>query len=158
MAKHRERILAVLALYGLSYTPAENEQELTNIFQVSKSLKNREDKEEKGDFCSEGDVIEAKRPEGFAWRLTRGVWERQKELNGVIDRLSRHWSLERIGHMERILLQLALFEIIQMRTHPKIVISESMMLADEFGAGKAKNFINGILDTAGREFSKMGEA
>lgn len=154
MSQHRERILAVLALYGLSYTPAQNEQELTNIFQISALLKKREDKEEKGKGCIEVEV-EPKQPEGFAWELTRGVWQQQEELNKTIDRFSDHWSLERIGHMERILLQLALYEIIHKRTPSKIIISESMKLADEFGAGKAKSFINGILDAAAREINAV---
>lgn len=139
MAKHRERALACQALYGLSFSPAADEAGLAEVF--ARSIQARRDN-------ADGEM---KQPGGFAWELTRGVWARQKELNAAIEKFSHNWSLARMGRLEQALLQLALYEMLHMGTHPKIVISECMDLAYEFGASNAKGFINGILDAAARD-------
>lgn len=142
MAKHRGRAQAFQAIYGLSFAPPPDEKELARSF-LRSSLEKRNDGEENP----------PEQPSGFAWELTRGVWEHQKDLNSAIEKYSLNWSLARVGRLEQILLQLALYEILYLGTPPKIVISESMRLADEFGAGSAKSFVNGILDAASRDMT-----
>lgn len=146
MAKHRGRAQAFQALYSLSFAPAHDEKELARAF-LRSGMARRDNKNE----------TEGQTPSGFAWDLTHGVWECQKELDSAIERLSHNWSLARMGRMEQILLQMALYEILHIGTHPKIVISESMNLADEFGASTAKSFVNGILDAAAKDMNNKNE-
>ncbi len=148
MAKHRERSLAFQALYGLSFSPVDSEKDLSAAFLRSGNARRNEN----------ADPDNTAPPSGFAWELTRGVWLYQKELNAAIENFSRNWTLSRIGRLERILLQLALYEMLHIHTHPKIVMSECMELADEFGAGAAKRFVNGILDAAARNMNNRNQA
>lgn len=132
--KSRERERAFQALYGLSFSPAKDAAQLERAFLVSPSQDGGE-----------------QAPEGFAWDLVKGVWENEAALDEQIRRFSRNWRKERIGRIELILLRLALYEMIYIRSAPKLCISESIDLAKQFGAGGATSFINGILDAAARQ-------
>lgn len=59
--------------------------------------------------------------------------------------LSRH--LEELGHVERAVLRIALFELSKCQDVPyKVVINEAIELAKIFGAEESHKFINGVLD------------
>lgn len=131
--KHRERELAFQILYGLSFSPVANEAELAEAFRRSPH-----------------NPRNGSEPEGFAWELVRGVRKREAELNAAIGRFSRNWRPDRIGRIETLILRLALYELLHTRAPAKVVISESLELANEFGVESAASFINGILDAAAR--------
>lgn len=145
MAKHRQRMQAFQALYSLSFIPDPDENALAHAFRNSGLDKGQTDKDKKSELS------------GFAWELTRGVWQNKARLNAAIEKYSHNWSLSRMGKIEALLLQLALYEMFFIKTHPKIVMSESMELADEYGAGGAKSFINGVLDAAARDMNHKAE-
>ncbi len=131
--RHRERELAFQTLYGLSFSPAADSEQLALAF--SRSPHNAHGGQE---------------PAGLAWNLTRGVWENEKKLDESIERFSLNWRPDRIGRIELILLRLALYEMEFKDVPPRVVITEYLELADEFGASRATSFMNGILDAAAR--------
>lgn len=132
--KHRERELAFQVLYGLSFAPAHNASQLEQAFMLSPH-----------------NPHSGAAPSGLSWQLIHGAWEKEKELDQEIEHFSRNWRPERIGRIERLLLRLALYEILHTSTPPKVVISESLELANQFGVDNARSFINGILDAAARK-------
>lgn len=136
--KRRERELAFQALYGLSFSPASDLAHLEEAFMLSPH-----------------NSQEGQKPTGFAWELVKGVWENEARLDEKIGKLSRNWRPERMGRIELVILRLALHEMIAMSTPAKVVISEYMELAHQFGAGPAGSFINGILDAAARSRAAM---
>lgn len=131
--KHRERELAFQILYSLSFAPASDIQELEKSYRLSPHNPHGESG-----------------PAGFAWELVRGVWEHEKKLDQNVEKFSHNWKPDRIGRIELILIRLALFELFYMATPSKVVISESLELAGQFGVENATSFINGILDSAAR--------
>jgi N utilization substance protein B len=66
-----------------------------------------------------------------------------------------HWRLERVGIIERNILRLALAELAEGATPPRVVIDEAVKLAQWFAGAKAPAFVNGVLDTAARQLGAL---
>ncbi len=64
---------------------------------------------------------------------------------------AEHWRLERVGVVERNILRLALAELAEGATPPRVVIDEAVKLAHWFAGAKAPAFVNGVLDAVARE-------
>jgi N utilization substance protein B len=84
--------------------------------------------------------------------LVRGVAEHGDELDRRIDALLRHdWRPDRIALLDRIVLQLAGYEL-DHRPHVPVgaVINEAVELAKRFGAtDQSPRFVNGVLSQWG---------
>jgi N utilization substance protein B len=88
-------------------------------------------------------------PEGFAWDLVQGVWNKQPDLDKLIRGFSQNWRLERMGKVELSLLRLAVYELIFSADVPsKVIINEAIELSRQFGDENSHGFVNGILDAA----------
>jgi len=68
---------------------------------------------------------------------------------------AEHWRLERVGVVERNLLRLALAELAEGATPPRVVIDEAVKLAHWFAGWKAPAFVNGVLDAVARELGAL---
>lgn len=109
----------------------------------------------------------------LAWRgLARltgpepGVLDEARALAGAVlddrDRLDRiaqeaadNWRLERIAAIERNILRLAIHELLEGVTPPRVVLDEAIWLAQRFGGARAPGFINGVLDRVARDLGRL---
>lgn len=141
-----ERELAFQILYGLSFTPANDIEELRRFFRISPdNLAHWQDQEP------------PVHPSGFAWELVEGVWSKSDELDAAISRFSRNWRVDRMGRVELTLLRLAVYEIMfRNDVPPKVAINEALELSRQFGEDNAKSFINGILDAVAKALETGG--
>ena len=75
--------------------------------------------------------------------------------------LSRHvarWSLKRMQPVDRNLLRLGLFELLEQPDTPyRVVINEAVELAQQFGGTESPGFVNGVLDGLRHELNLSGE-
>lgn len=81
--------------------------------------------------------------------LTQGVLGQESEINDVITRYSNNWRIDRIAMLDKILLQIAIFELMFSKsneTAPKLILIDIIDLAKKYSSEDSKNFINGILD------------
>ncbi len=86
-----------------------------------------------------------------ALELRRGVKEKEKELEEIIETYSK-WRKERIDLVDRTILKLALYEMLyDPRVPPAVAIDEAVELAKRFSSAKAYRFINGLLDRVKKE-------
>ena len=71
----------------------------------------------------------------------------QETLSLIEDNI-QNWRLDRVDHITKTLLVLAITEMnfLEEKTPGKVVINEYIELAKEFGNKDAKSFINGVLD------------
>lgn len=78
--------------------------------------------------------------------LYAGAATNARELDKLMaPYLSR--QLEELGHVERAVLRIALFELSKRQDVPyKVAINEAIELAKTFGAEESHKFINGVLD------------
>jgi N utilization substance protein B len=134
--RRSERTLAVEALYGLSFAPADSPEELRLAFLRSPH--------------NAGQTKEAALA-GYAYALVQGVWSNSARLDEIIARHAINWRLDRLGRIELTLLRMAIFELLFCRdVPPRAVINEALELARAFGGEESIAFINGILDAAAR--------
>ena len=73
------------------------------------------------------------------------------ESDGILKRHARHWELDRLALVDRNILRLAVFEMLSKRAPPKVIIAESLRLAEEFSTAESPRFVNGILDAVYKE-------
>ena len=82
----------------------------------------------------------------FTRELIDGVLHHQDELDALIERYARGWSLDRIAPLERSILRLALYEMLHRPDVPdEVAIDEAVEAAKELCAAEAPGFVNGIL-------------
>jgi transcription antitermination protein NusB len=73
------------------------------------------------------------------------------EFDRRVAAAAEHWRLERVGVVERNILRLALAELAEAETPPRVVIDEAVKLAHWFAGAKAPAFVNGVLDAVARD-------
>lgn len=77
------------------------------------------------------------------------------EFDARVADAAEHWRLERVGVIERSILRLALAELAEGATPPRVVIDEAVRLAHWFAGPKAPKFVNGLLDAIAREMDAL---
>jgi len=83
----------------------------------------------------------------YAERLARGAWERRDRIDEWIRQVSQHWSIDRMPGVDRSILRLAVFEMMEAADAPApVVINEAIELGKAFGEAETPPFINGVLD------------
>src|SRR5262245_6027367 len=93
------------------------------------------------------ELLEGARP--FTRQLAEGAEANRAELDELISRHSRGWSLERIAPLERSIMRVALFEALHLDDVPvEVAIDEAVELAKEYCGPDAPGFVNGILGAA----------
>jgi transcription antitermination protein NusB len=87
----------------------------------------------------------------FTCELIDGVRREQPQLDVLIARHSVGWPLDRIAPLERSILRVALYEMLQRPDVPdEVAIDEAVEAAKELCSAEAPGFINGILGTVKR--------
>ena len=83
----------------------------------------------------------------FAEELVRGTHDNRDDIDGVIQRASRNWRLERMARVDRNLLRLGAYELrFESDVPGRVVINEAIELAKRFGSEQSGRFVNGLLD------------
>jgi len=83
----------------------------------------------------------------FAEHLVRGVVRRMEELDGLIRAGSTNWRLERMAAVDRNVLRIALFELLDEPDTPAaVILDEAVELAKLFGGEESGAFVNGLAD------------
>jgi transcription antitermination protein NusB len=81
--------------------------------------------------------------------------DKQKEL---IANNTRNWEVERLPLTDRVILEMAISEMISFPNIPvKVSINEYIELAKTYSTPKSRQFINGILDVIAKELQEAGQ-
>ena len=84
-------------------------------------------------------------------QLVSGAVEHLAEIDRRIARHAEHWRMERMPAVDRNILRLAVYEMMQADTPPAVVIDEALELARRFSSEESVQFVNGVLDAVHRE-------
>ena len=87
--------------------------------------------------------------------IVRKVAGGQVEIDRALADVTTNWRLERVGAVERCVLRMAAAELMIGETPPKVVIQESVTLAERFGSAASARFVNGVLDALARRLGRM---
>ena len=80
-------------------------------------------------------------------------------MDRLIGSASENWALERISRIDRILMRMALTEILVFDDIPvKVSIDEAIELAKRYSVEKSPAFINGILDALVKQEGVVAKA
>lgn len=83
----------------------------------------------------------------YAEILVEGAIDRQKELDEIIDAALTGWTPDRVGHIERNVLRIAVLEMgFVDETPPKVALNEAIELAKAYGSDESPGFVNAVLD------------
>lgn len=83
----------------------------------------------------------------YAKALVMGVAKDCEKLDELIERQAENWRIARMPAVDRNVLRLALWELLQEQDVPTVVIvDEAIELAKKFGSERSGSFINGLLD------------
>ncbi|MCD4724047.1 MAG: transcription antitermination factor NusB [Bacteroidales bacterium] len=121
--------IANLLLMKLLKSMKEADDEYTALPEL---LKSNEDEEE--------DKV-------FVINLFRKTILNSEKYEELIDEKAKNWELDRIAMMDRILIKMALAEILAFPSIPvKVTLNEYIEISKYYSSSKSKVFINGILD------------
>ncbi len=124
--RHRGRERAVQVLYEWAITGRAIDVVLERFWRV------REESEELRSFTE---------------RLARGTAERAEHIDALIDHQAVNWRLERLSNVDRGILRLGVYELLnEPDTPPAVVIDEAIELGKRFSGPGSGQFVNGILD------------
>ena len=91
----------------------------------------------------------------FANGLVRGVDHHRARIDETIRRVSHHWRLERMTRVDRNILRLATFELLELADVPRrVTLNEAIELAKRFGSEGSAGFVNGVLDRIAGDVGK----
>ena len=87
--------------------------------------------------------------------IVRLLANRRDEIDAQLAEVTTNWRMERIGAVERCVLRLAAAELTIGDTPPKVIIQESVTLAERYGSAASAKFVNGVLDALARRMGRI---
>ena len=124
---------AVFALYQAEVT----ERELDDVFERNASI--------------------------FTRALAHAAQDREEELDALLARHAKGWSIDRIAPLEKAIMRVALLEMLHPDAAPadtpippEGAIDEAVELAKTYSGADAPGFVNGILAAVHREMGDNG--
>ncbi len=89
--------------------------------------------------------------ESEAVAVARQVIDQRDALDAQYAGLLANWRPDRVSVCTKLILRLALWELLNTDTDPRIVMNEAIELAKCFAEDDAYRFVNGLLDRAVKE-------
>src|SRR5260370_29369976 len=91
---------------------------------------------------------------GFADDLFQLAVDRRQEIDELIQKHAQHWRMERMPAVDRHVLRAGVAELLGYRHTPRPVgINEALEIARKFSAPESVQFINGVLDSVGKDLA-----
>ncbi len=78
--------------------------------------------------------------------LVRGVAVDRRQVDDLIENVSTNWRLDRMAKVDRNVLRLATWELLQGDAPVKVIINEAIELGKKYGSEQSGAFVNGVLD------------
>jgi N utilization substance protein B len=93
----------------------------------------------------------------FAFRLLRASIEHYDEYRKLIETYVDNWDIERVAHIDNLIMQMAINELVEFPSIPvKVTFDEYLELAKYYSTPKSSIFINGLLDKISADLTKSG--
>jgi len=110
------------------------------------------------DFMMDADKPPSDRVIKYGKQLSNLIFMHSKELDKLIGSRSKNWDFDRIALIDKLILRMALVEMIYVNdVPPKVSIAEGVEIAKQFSTTDSSGFINGILDSVYNETIKGEE-
>ena len=94
----------------------------------------------------------------YGKQLSNLIFQHAIEVDELIKNRSKNWDFDRITLIDKLILRMALVEMIYIdEVPPKVSIAEGVEIAKQFSTEDSSGFINGILDAVYNEMIKKNE-
>ena len=93
----------------------------------------------------------------FAGRLARGTFGALSKIDPLIECQSENWRLSRMAIIDRLIIRMAIYELLDNETPAAVVIDEALELAKTFSGDGAVGVVNGVLDGVRRSLTNHEE-
>jgi N utilization substance protein B len=91
----------------------------------------------------------------FANALVAGTIARVGEADQLIAAHSRNWRVERMAVIDRLVMRMAIYELLAEQDTPaKVIINEALELARTFSGEEPVPLINGVLDSVRKNLGR----
>ncbi len=91
----------------------------------------------------------------FAALLTEGTKNNLSKIDRLVSQHAQNWELKRMASIDRTILRMATFELInQLDTPANVIIDEAIEIAKRYSTAESGKFVNGILDKIKGEVRK----
>lgn len=94
---------------------------------------------------------------GFTEDIFRVAHDRAVEIDKLIEDHAENWRMDRMAAVDRNILRAAVAELLGFPKTPRaVIINEAIEIARKFSAPESLQFINGVLDSVGKEIETSG--
>jgi len=92
-------------------------------------------------------------PAGLAAELVVGVDAHAERIDQILtDRVAPRWTLARLAALDRAVLRLATYELLDQPDRSQaVILNEAVVLARRFGTDDSPRFVNGVLSAVAAE-------
>ncbi len=147
MTRANARELAVHLIYGREFTGEEPNQVIATRLDKTYYNKLSEENQVYADRPSRSQLV-------YLDNVVAGVANRMDDLNAYIQKYSIGWDVSRISKLTRVIIQLAIFEILYVEDVPTgVAISEAVRIAKLYDGDDTGAFVNGILGAFARDMT-----
>lgn len=133
MNRHYARIVAFQALFEADFVNSRSVEKI-----IERYIKNLKLKGENVDFAKS---------------LATKTISKRNGIDAAIEKFAPEWPINQVAIVDRNILRVAICELEEMDTPPKVVINEAVELAKSFGSQTSSKFINGVLGSVFRASS-----
>lgn len=135
MNRHYARVIVLQTLYEADFRDSDKIEET-----IERHIEN---------LGLEGENIE------FAKDLLGRTYLEREQFDKKIEKVAPDWPIGQVATLDRNILRMAICELENFDTPPKVVINEAIELAKTFGSETSSKFINGVLGTVYRGSEKF---
>ncbi len=93
-----------------------------------------------------------------AMEIATGVWGQREMIDARVEKIAPQWPPRRQPGVDRNILRMAVWELTNTDTPPKVVIDEAIELAKSFSTEQSPGFVNGVLDGILKEHQKLTQS
>jgi N utilization substance protein B len=100
------------------------------------------------------DIIDALpvAPDPYAVALANGVDDDSEDIDALLRRNARGWSVERMPAVDRAIMRMATYELLRQADVPTaVVVSEAVELAQQFSTDESGRYVNGLLSAIAKQ-------
>ncbi len=91
-------------------------------------------------------------PDPFTRDVIEGVEANRTDLDSRIGRLAKGWTIERMPTMDRLVMEIGIYELGHRDDVPTaVVLNEATELANTYSTDDSGRFVNGVLAAAASE-------
>jgi transcription antitermination protein NusB len=77
--------------------------------------------------------------------LVEAILKQKTKIDKLIEKAAPAWPINNLNKIDLAILRLAVYELKNGDTPPKVIIDEAVELAKEYGSESSSSFINGVM-------------